>query len=285
MRFRFIEAEKASYPIATLCRVLEVSTAAFYEWRAKEAKPRGNDEDEIMLKVSAAFKKGRGNYGKRRVRAELVREGVKIGLQRSARLMRDLGLRARTKRKFKQTTDSSHRLPVAPNRLREGFTTQKPNEAWSTDMTYVWTDEGWLYLCVFLDLFSRSVVGWHMQQRMDRSLVISALEAAVQRRHPPRGLVVHSDRGSQYCSRDFRLACGFHGIDQSMGAKGSAYDNAVTETFFSTLKKELIYQRKFLTRAEAEQAIFEFIEVFYNRQRLHSTLGYRTPVEYEREAA
>jgi transposase InsO family protein len=283
LKFEFIAAEKANYSIDMLCRVLEVARSSFFAWAKSGSTQRRGQL--VQREIKEVFAEGRGTYGKRRVRAGLAKRGVRLGMKTVAREMRSLALVATARRKFKRTTDSNHKLPIAPNRLENGFEAQRSDQYWSTDITYIRTLEGWLYLCVFLDLFSRRVVGWKTSERIDRHLVIGALKNAVLLRSPPPGVVSHSDRGSQYCSRDFRLACGAAGIDQSMGSQGSAYDNAITETFFATLKKELIYQRTFATRAEAEKAIFEFIEIFYNRQRLHSALGYRTPVEYEDMAA
>jgi putative transposase len=283
LKFVFIAAEKASYPVDMLCRVLEVSRSSFFAWRKSGIVPRKGVS--AHREIEKVFAEGRGAYGKRRVQAGLARRGVRLGLKTVSREMQQLNLVAKTRRKIKRTTDSNHKLPIAPNRLEDGFNARHADQYWTTDITYIRTSEGWLYLCIFLDLFSRRVVGWKTSERIDRHLVIGALKNAVLSRSPAPGVVVHSDRGSQYCSRDFRLACGAAGINQSMGLKGSAYDNACAETFFATLKKEMVFQMTFATRTEAEKEIFEYIEVFYNRQRLHSALGYRAPVEYERVAA
>jgi transposase InsO family protein len=283
VKFSFIAAENAHYPVELLCRTLRVSRSSYFAW-VQNGKPNAQREPNVAVKK--VFEDSRETYGKRRIQAKLQAEGIKMSLKAVAADMKTLGISPKIKRKYKRTTDSNHRLPVAPNRLENGFEALRPNQFWSTDITYIRTDEGWLYLCVFLDLFSRKVIGWKTSDRIDRHLVISALQNSILQRSPAHGVVVHSDRGSQYCSRDFRLACGAAGIDQSMGSKGSAYDNAITETFFASLKKELVYNRpQFKTRLEAEKAIFDYIEIFYNRQRIHSALGYRAPVEYEKVAA
>ncbi len=283
MKFSFIAAENAHYPVELLCRTLRVSRSSYFAW-VKNGKPNAQREPNVAVKK--VFEDSRETYGKRRIQAKLQAEGIKMSLKAVAADMKTLGIFPKIKRKYKRTTDSNHRLPVAPNRLENRFEALRPNQFWSTDITYIRTDAGWLYLCVFLDLFSRKVIGWKTSDRIDRHLVISALKNSILQRSPAHGVVVHSDRGSQYCSRDFRLACGAAGIDQSMGSKGSAYDNAITKTFFASLKKELVYNRRqFTNRSEAEKAIFDYIEIFYNRQRIHSALGYRAPVEYEKVAA
>jgi putative transposase len=283
VKFSFIAAENAHYPVELLCRTLRVSRSSYFAW-VKNGKPNAQREPNVAVKK--VFEDSRETYGKRRIQAKLQAEGIKMSLKAVAADMKTLGIFPKIKRKYKRTTDSNHRLPVAPNRLENRFEALRPNQFWSTDITYIRTDAGWLYLCVFLDLFSRKVIGWKTSDRIDRHLVISALKNSILQRSPAHGVVVHSDRGSQYCSRDFRLACGAAGIDQSMGSKGSAYDNAITKTFFASLKKELVYNRRqFTNRSEAEKAIFDYIEIFYNRQRIHSALGYRAPVEYEKVAA
>lgn len=272
--------------MTVLCEALEVSTSAFYEWSIAQRKPRSDRGDaEVKASVRKVFDDSRQTYGKRRIKEKLAQQGKIIGLESVSKLMKEENLVPRTVKKFRQTTDSDHQYPVAPNRLADGFTVDAPNKVWSTDFTYIRTDEGWLYLCVFLDIFSRRIVGSATSHRINAQLALSALEAAIGRRNPPEGLVVHSDRGSQFCSRASRAFCASNGVQQSMGKTGSAYDNAITETFFSTLKKELIHGQRFKTRKEAAAAIFEHIEVFYNRTRMHSSLGYRSPVMYERAVA
>ncbi|MFP2962870.1 IS3 family transposase, partial [Myxococcus sp. 1LA] len=229
--------------------------------------------------------KSRGTYGSPRVHAELRAKGRRVSRKRVARLMGQQGLAARRTRRFVHTTDSRHTQPVASNVLARDFSADAPNRTWVTDITYVWTRQGWLYLAVVLDLFSRLVVGWAMGEFIDRHLVLGALDMALKRRRPPRGLLHHSDRGSQYSSEDYQRALASRGIECSMSRKGNCWDNAVAESFFSTLKMELVHDADFATRDQARAALFEYIEVFYNRQRRHSTLGYVSPVEYERLAS
>jgi len=208
--------------------------------------------------------------------------GIRCGKNRIARLMRENGIQAKTKRRFKITTDSKHNLPIAENLLDQEFTVDAPNKTWTGDITYIWTKQGWMYLAVVLDLFNREIVGWSMRKRITRDIVIAALAMAIQRKRPHKGLIFHSDRGSQYASHEFRRLLEKHSIIQSMSGKGNCYDNAVTESLFHTLKTELVYFEKYRTRAEARQSIFEYIEIFYNRVRRHSALGYVSPVDFGR---
>jgi transposase InsO family protein len=216
------------------------------------------------------------------VHEELRGQGVRVGRKRVARLMREQDLKARRKRRFRVTTDSQHDLPVAPNVVARKFEVPAPNTTWVTDITYVWTREGWLYLAAILDLFSRRVVGWSMSEEITRQLALDALKTALLRRQPPRGLIHHSDRGSQYASSDYRRLLKANGIVCSMSRRGNCWDNAVAESFFSTLKLELVYEHDWATRAEARAAIFEYVEIFYNGKRRHSSLGYLSPVDFER---
>jgi putative transposase len=281
VKFAFVAVEKASFPVTVLCKVLEVSRSGFYAWTERVPSARSLEDAKLRVHVAAAYELGRGNYGAPRIHRELRAAGLNVSRKRVARLMGELGLQARRKRRFKATTDSNHALPVAENVLDRKFEVDAPNVAWVTDITYVWTSEGWLYLAAILDLFSRRVVGFAMSERIDRALVLQALTAAVGRRVPNAGLVHHSDRGSQYASNDYQDALDDLGVVCSMSRKGNCWDNAVAESFFATLKTELVYQRRFATREDAREAIFEFIEVFYNRQRRHSSLGYLSPIDYE----
>jgi putative transposase len=281
VKFAFVAVEKASFPVTVLCKVLEVSRSGFYAWTERVPSARSLEDAKLRVHVAAAYELGRGAYGAPRIHRELRAAGFNVSRKRVARLMGDLGLKSRRKRRFKATTDSNHTLPVAENVLDRKFEVDAPNVAWVTDITYVWTSEGWLYLAAILDLFSRRVVGFATSERIDRALVLQALAAAVGRRVPNAGLVHHSDRGSQYASNDYQTALDDLGVVCSMSRKGNCWDNAVAESFFATLKTELVYQRRFATRKEAREAIFEFIEVFYNRQRRHSSLGYLSPMEYE----
>ena len=281
MKFAFVAAEKAWAPVSVLCKVLDVSRSGFYAWNERGRSTRSSEDAKLTVHVLAAFKTGRGAYGSPRVHDELKAAGIAVGRKRVARIMRELGLEGRRKRRFKATTDSRHNLPVAENVLDRNFEVDAPDVAWVTDITYVWTAEGWLYLAAILDLFSRRVVGLAMSERIDRALVLEALRNAVGRRLPNAGLMHHSDRGSQYASGDYQDALDELGVVCSMSRKGNCWDNAVAESFFATLKTECVYTRRFATRAEAREAIFEYIEVFYNGTRRHSTLGYLSPMEFE----
>jgi putative transposase len=281
VRFVFIATEKAWAPVTTLCRVLEVSRSGFYAWEDRDPSKRSMDDEKLCVEIVAIHKASRGTYGSPRVHAELQALGIAVSRKRVARLMRTLGLESPRKKRFKATTDSKHDMPVADNVLDRQFEVEAPDLAWVTDITYVWTDEGWLYLAAILDLFSRRVVGFAMSDRIDRALVLQALKLAAGRRVPNAGLTHHSDRGSQYASSDYRKALGDLDIVCSMSRKGNCWDNAVAESFFATLKTELVYRRRFATRAEAREVIFDFIETFYNSHRRHSTLGYLSPMEFE----
>lgn len=284
MRYVFIQAEKVSYPVTVLCRVLQVSRPGFYAWCKRPDSKRAGANRALRVRIRAVHQKSRGTYGSPRVHATLVAEGHRVSRNRVAKLMRADGLRARRKRRFVTTTDSKHNLPVAENVLDRKFTAPEPNKVWATDITYVWTKEGWLYLAVIIDLFSRLVVGWSMGENINRHLVLAALGMARSRRWPSAGLLHHSDRGSQYASEDYRKALENGLMVCSMSRKGNCWDNAVAESFFSTLKMELVYLTEFATRTEARAAIFDYIEIFYNRERRHSSLGYLSPEAFEREA-
>jgi transposase InsO family protein len=285
VKFGFIQAEKAHYPVALLCRVLGVSRAGYYAWEGREASARQKANAALAERIRRVHQQSRCNYGSPRVHAELKAQGEHVGRHRVARLMREEGLRARRRRRFVRTTDSKHGLPVAPNVLARDFRPPGPNRVWATDITYVPTREGWLYLAVVMDLFSRRIIGWAMGECIDRHLVLVALDMALKGRRPPEGLLHHSDRGSQYASEDYQRALAARGIRCSMSRKGNCWDNAVVESFFSTLKTELVHRVDFLTRAAAKSALFEFIEVFYNRKRRHSSLGYVSPAEFELAAS
>jgi len=284
MRFVFIDAEKALYPLRILCRVLGVSRSGYYAWRARKPSARALEDERLRPKVVEAFASGRGTYGSPRVRDELVDQGLEIGRKRVARLMREMGLRGVSPRKFRVTTDSDHDHPIAKNLLDRNFEASKPNEKWTTDITYVWTGEGWLYLAVVMDLYSRRIVGWSAADHMRTSLCLDALRKALALRTDVEGLIHHSDRGVQYASAYYREALDAVGIECSMSRRANCWDNAVGESFFGTLKNELIYRRPWLTREEARDAIAEYIEIFYNRIRRHSTIGGMSPAKFEEKA-
>lgn len=265
-----------------MCRVLKLSRSGYYAWIKRQPSPRTQENEILSQEIQQIHQDSRQTYGSPRIHAALVAKGFQVGRQRVVRLMEKLGICACRKRKFKATTDSEHDLPIAQNVLARDFTTTEPDRAWVADMTYIWTTEGWLYLAVIIDLFSRQVVGWSMADHMRTELVLTALEAALGQRVPSQtGLVFHSDRGSQYASRDYQDALLKADITCSMSRRANCWDNAVAESFFGTLKIELIYPRIFSTRAIARTIIAEWIEVFYNRQRLHSTLGYLAPAQFE----
>lgn len=283
MRFAFIEAEKANFPVTVLCSALEVSPAGYYAWRGRPESRRRQANRELAGRIVEIHSQSRKAYGAPRITAELRRQGVAVSQKRVARLMAATGIRGRRRRRWvPRTTDSNHSFPVAPNRLDRNFHQVAPNKAWVGDITYIRTDEGWLYLATLIDLYSRKVVGWAMDDSMDRHLPLSALSMAVALRDPPPGLIHHSDRGSQYASFDYQAALREAGMVPSMSRKGNCWDNAVAESFHSTLKNEL--PMAFKTKVEAKRAIFEYIEVFYNRKRRHSSLAYATPHEFETQS-
>jgi putative transposase len=282
VRFAFIATEKALYPVTLLCRVLQVSRSGFYAWQQRPAAARTVQDQTLGLEIAAIFAESRGRYGSPRVHAELRVRGQRTGRHRVARLMRSAGLRARERRRFRCTTDSNHGMAITGNLLARRFAVRAPDTGWVTDITYLWTVEGWLYLAVILDLFSRRVIGWALSERLERKLALEAMSMALAQRQPGQGLLHHSDRGSQYASREYQQLLAHHGIRSSMSRKGNCWDNAVAESFFATLKLELAYQSRWHTRAQARSEVFEYIERFYNRQRRHSALGYLCPAEFER---
>ena len=285
MRYRVIQEHDRRYPIRLMCRALAVSAAGYYAWRIRPESARSVSDRTTLSVIRVIHRESRETYGSPRIWKALVTQGHRIGEHRVARLMRQDGIRAKTVTKWRATTQSQHRFPVAANTLERAFTVEAPNRVWAGDITYVWTLEGWLYLAVLLDLYSRRVVGWAMSQRITVELTEQALTMALAKRAPTAGLLHHSDRGSQYAATSYQRVLDEYGLIPSMSRKGNCWDNACVESFFGTLKRELVYQRQYATRSEATQDIFEYIEVFYNRQRRHSTLGYRSPAEFEARAA
>jgi len=281
MRFRFIDAEKADYPIRLLCRCLAVSRSGFYAWQKRPVSARAKQDARLKIEIAVSHSASRQTYGSPRIERDLRQEGHHVSRKRVARLMRELGLEGRRKRRFRATTDSNHKFPVAPNLLMRDFDVDAPNTAWVTDITYIATLEGWLYLAVILDLFSRRVVGYAMSERIDRALVLAALREALVLRPGVRDLVHHSDRGSQYASHDYRDVLDQTGITCSMSRRGDCWDNAVAESFFGTLKMELLYELPLQTRSATRSAVADYIENFYNVRRRHSSLDYQSPVEFE----
>ena len=280
MRCDRIETMRQDYPISVLCRVFELGASSFYAWRRRLDSPRAQENARLEIEIVAAHERTRQTYGRERLQADLLDHGVCVGLHRIRRIRTKLGLRCKQKRKFRNTTDSKHELPVAPNLLKRNFDMSMPNQAWVSDITYVWTDEGWLYLAGIKDLFNGELVGYAMSERMTRTLVMQALFAAVALKRPAAGLILHSDRGSQYCSHDYRDLAKQFGMTMSMSRKGDCYDNAPMESFWGSLKNELVHHRRFTIRAEARQAITEYIEIFYNRQRKQARLDYLSPAAF-----
>jgi putative transposase len=285
-KYAFVSAERGNHAVATLCRVVGVSVSGFYAWlRAiPTIQHRAAAEAELRAHIGRIFATRRRVYGSPRVHAELRREGRRHARRRIERLMREMGLSARQgRRRIPQTTDSRHDHPIAPNRLARNFTADRPDHVWLADISYIPTDEGWLYLAAIKDMASREIVGWSMADHLRTGLCIDALVMALQRHHPPRGLIHHSDRGVQYAAEPYRAVLERHGIVQSMSRRGNCLDNAPMESVFASLKTEQVHQAHYHTRAEARAALFDYLEVFYNRQRLHSGLGYRTPAEARAE--
>jgi len=281
VRFEFIRVEKANYPVRLMCRLLQVSRSGFYAW-LEGGEARELSDRQLLRLIREIFAESRETYGSPRIYRGLRVLDVRCDKARVERLMREAGITPPRKRKYRVTTDSNHKNPVAPNVLQRDFTCSEPNRRWAGDITYVWTLTGWLYLAVILDLFSRRVVGWAMDSRLDtEALPLRALQMALADRMPDRGLIHHSDRGTQYTSEAYQNVLKARGIVCSMSRRGDCWDNAVIESFFATLKLDLVFRRAFRTREEARQAIFNYIEVFYNRQRRHSSLGYLSPVDFE----
>jgi putative transposase len=281
MTFYFIAEHRSRWPIRLLCQTLEVSPAGYYAWRQRPTSARQQRRAALAVEIRAIHAEVKARYGSPRIHAELNARGQGCCVNTVAKLMRDAGIAAKTARKFRCTTDSNHDLPVADNILDRHFDPAAPNASWVADITYVPTREGWLYLAAVEDLYSRRVVGWSMADHLESRLVVDALEMAVQQRWPDEGLLAHSDRGSQYASEHYRRLLAHNGIECSMSRRANCWDNAPMESFFASLKKELVHHADFATRAEARAAIVEYIEVFYNTKRRHSSLGYVSPAEYE----
>jgi transposase InsO family protein len=282
VKYGFIRDQANDYPVNMLCRLLGVQRSAYYDWQAQPCKVIAQEELALRRRMKELFTVSRGSLGSRTMMKNLNQEGFEIGRDRTRRLMKRLKLTVRQKRKYKVTTDSKHNLPVAKNVLNREFCPSAPNHAWGTDITYLWTQQGWIYLAVVIDLYSRRVVGWSMDRRMKKALVIRALMMAVNLRKPPPGLIHHSDRGSQYASHDYQKLLKQHGMICSMSRKGNCWDNAPIERFFSSLKREWTGDRLYRTRQEAIADVREYVAVYYNSRRLHSTLGYTTPMDYEK---
>ncbi|MEC5293370.1 MULTISPECIES: IS3 family transposase [unclassified Aurantimonas] len=289
VRYAFVERHRGIWPIAVQCRVLQVSASGYHQHRLRQAADVGPNQPHrrlsdaaLAVHIKAVFAEMKGAYGWPRIWRELAARGIRAGKERVRRMMKTCGLRARGKRRFKATTNSAHDLPVAPNLLARNFVVGAPNKVWTGDITYIWTEEGWLYLAVVIDLFNRQVVGFAMGKRMTRTLVMDALRMAWFRRHPAPALIFHSDRGSQYASNDYRKLLRDFKMESSMSRKGDCWDNAVTETLFGSLKVERIHGMRFGTRRLAKDEVIDWI-AFYNHRRLHSTLGYTSPMAFEQK--
>lgn len=283
MKYQFILDNSDTFPVGKMSTTLDVHRSSYYQWLKSTEKRNKKklEEQNLITEIKNIQGKARYSYGTPRITNALKNSLFVINHKKVARILRDNNLNHRIKKKFKITTDSNHKFNASPNLLNRNFTAISTNQKWVSDITYVWTAEGWLYLCVVLDLFSRKVIGWAVSSRIDTNLLLTAFWHAIELRNPGKGLIFHSDRGIQYCSTRFHKVLESHGIDQSMSRKGDCWDNACAETFFKSLKTEWLYDINFNNRKEAKNVLFEYIEIFYNRQRSHSYLGYKTPEEYE----
>jgi putative transposase len=283
VKYAFIERNKTHWPVSLQCEMLDVSPSGYHEHFRRCATPEQRkrvSNDALLVHIKAIHAESKGEYGWPRIWKELLARGIRVGKERVRKLMNLHRIKARAKRKYKATTDSNHGLPVAPNLLDRQFTASAPNQAWTSDITYVATDEGWLYVAVVIDLFSRQVVGWSMKPHMKKDLVIDALRMAWFRRHPNAGLIFHSDRGSQYCSHEFQAALKAYGMRSSMSRRGNCWDNAPTESLWGSLKVGRLHGMRFETRRAAMDEVIDWL-TFYNHRRLHSTLGYVSPMQFE----
>lgn len=281
MKFRFIADHLETYKVGLMCTLLNVSRSGYYAWRKRPESRRSRENRALEDRIRVMHADSHGIYGSPKIHQDLIGDGVRCGKNRVARIMRKAGIRSRIKKKFKATTNSRHNLPVAPNLLNQDFSVDAPDRTWVGDITYIHTQQGWLYLAVLLDLFNRQIVGWATSSRLTRQLAIDALKMALDRRKPGPGLIHHSDRGSQYAANDYQRLLSRNGMICSMSRKGNCYDNAVAESFFHLLKTEWVNHHRYLSRAEAVSSLFYYIEIFYNRKRRHSALGYATPQDYK----
>lgn len=281
MKYVVMRANVAEFSVRLMCRVLAVSSSGYYEWLKRKPSQRKCEDERLTVAIRQVFESNRRRTGSIRIAKLLQAAGNKVCRNKVARLMRLASLRARASKKFKATTNSNHKLPVAPNLLEQDFSAMRPNTKWVSDITYIWTDEGWLYLATVLDLYSRMLIGWSMADRMTSTLVINATQTALWNRGMPKGVIIHSDRGSQYCSRDYQALLSDRHLLCSMSKRGDCYDNAAMESWNHSFKVEAIHGEKFKSREDAKKHVFDYIEVYYNRNRLHSTLGYLSPQKFE----
>ena len=285
MRFAFIDAWKEEWSVEFLCRIMQVTSRGFRAWRVRPMSQSQRDDMVFLAHIREQHRLSLESYGRPRMTEELQDLGLKIGHRRVGRLMRENGIKIIRTQKDKATTDSNHTFNIAPNLLDQYFSATGSNQKWAGDISYIWTSEGWLYLAVILDLYSRRVIGWAVSNRMKKDLAIRALDMAVALRQPPKDCIHHTDRGSQYCSNEYQKRLSKHGFKVSMSGKGNCYDNSMVETFFKSIKAELIWRNKWDTRRQAEGAIFQYINGFYNPRRRHSSLGGKSPLAFERKAA
>ena len=280
MKYNFIKTELNSYPLCLCCELLKVSRAGYYHWQKRRVTQRSLDEKKVLEMITKHYDLSRGRYGLLRIYRAIRKEGIIVNKKRIYRLMKQYNIRSKTAKKYKVTTKQSKGAKFSPNLLNRNFHAERENEVWTSDITYIPTGEGWLYLAVVQDLYNREEIGWSIMERLTADIVTNAITMAITNRRPGQGVIFHSDRGSQYTSNKVRNLLNRYKFMQSMSGNGNCYDNAITETFFSTLKKELVYLTKFETKDQARREIFEYIEIFYNRQRSHSSLDYLSPVEY-----
>jgi transposase InsO family protein len=283
MKYRFIMEHRKEFRLGKMCEVLVVSRSGYHNYIRNRTRRKQFEYHKLLAEIKRIYSKSRGTYGSPRIYRELRKMGYLYNRKRVVRIMRENNIKAKTKRKYKVTTNSKHSSPVAENLLGQNFGCTEANRVWVSDITYIWTERGWLYLCCIMDLFSRKIVGWSCDKRIQATLVTSALTEAIAKRGENPGITFHSDRGSQYASYELRALLNDHDMIQSMSGKGNCYDNAVMESFFHTLKTEFVNFEHFKTREEAKMKIFDYIEIFYNRQRSHSTIGYVSPVDFEKQ--
>jgi len=283
MKYKFIDENRSAFAVQKMCQILEISKGGYYKWKKQPESKRKKEDKKMIEKIKIIHKENDETYGSPRITKALNQKGeIKINKKKVERLMKENNIYAKTKKRFKATTNSKHNYPVAPNLLEQNFIAIAPNSIWVSDITYIRTKEGWLYLAAILDVYSRKIVGWAMDKRQTKKLVCKALLQAIGRQNISDGIILHSDRGSQYASYKYQNLCKKYGFIQSMSGSGNCFDNAMMESFFHTLKTEKIYWEKYSTREQAKKSIFEYIEIRYNRKRLHSSIGYKTPIEFEK---
>jgi putative transposase len=283
MKFAFIEEHRTHIPVDRLCHILGVTSRGYRSWRGRPMSKRQRGDMVVLAHIREQYQLSLGSYGRPRMTQELKEVGLSVGHRRVGRLMRDNGIQVVRTRKYKATTDSNHRFNIAPNLLDRNFHADHPNQKWAGDISYIWTREGWLYLAVMIDLHSRRVISWAVSNRLKKDLALQTLNRAVALRNPPLGCIHHTDRGSQYCSHDYQKRLRQLGFKPSMSGKGNCYDNAAVETFFKTIKAELIWRNKWQTRQQVTQALFKYINGFYNTRRRHSAIGGISPINFEQK--